>query len=123
MYSKKKWAQLVLEFQAKEEALLQVKGNDYTTDDRDQLLNFNEVAVAEGQGRRPMDIAWTLLLKHMHAIKLAVHTQRYIWAWENPQGEQLKQRIADARNYLLLLAACIDEQEEQKIDWGSGGND
>ena len=30
----------------------------------------------------------------------------------NCGGEGLKQRIADARNYLLFLAACLEEGED-----------
>jgi hypothetical protein len=47
-------------------------------------------------------------MKHVQSIALAVRTGKYAWAWETEGGEGLKQRIADARNYLLLLAACLE---------------
>lgn len=110
MYRSLDWVQLVKEFQEKEDLILGVKSNEYTADDRDQLLNFREIAIFERQGRRPVDVAWTLFLKHIHAINLAIRTGRYTWEWETVDGEQLKQRFADARNYLLLIAACLDEE-------------
>lgn len=39
---------------------------------------------------------------------LSHETGKYDWDWETDGGEGLKQRIVDARNYLLLLAACLE---------------
>jgi len=53
-------------------------------------------------------------LKHIQSISHAVRTE-YNWCWQTEQGhEGLKQRIADARNYLLLLAACLEAEMEAK---------
>ena len=49
------------------------------------------------------------ILEHMQSITLAVRDGKYSWTWETEGGEGFKQRIADARNYLLLLAACLEE--------------
>ena len=111
MYSKKQWDELVKEFEAKEARLLHSKNREYTGGRGKEsfLLNFEEVAVFEG--REPAQVALTWLLKHVHGICKAVGTGEYNWEWENDNGEQLKQRISDARNYLLLLAGCLDELE------------
>jgi hypothetical protein len=100
---------LVKEFQEQEAKILSHKGNEYS-DQEDRLLNFREVA--EFQGRSPAEVALAYLMKHVQSIALAVKTGKYAWAWETEGGEGLKQRIADARNYLLLLAACLEEQND-----------
>ena len=102
---------LVKEFQEQEGKILSHKGNEYS-DQGDRLLNFREVA--EFLGRTPAEVALSYLLKHIQSIALAVRTGKYAWAWETEGGEGLKQRIADARNYLLLLAACLDEEVSNK---------
>ena len=100
---------LVKEFQEQEGKILSHKGNEYS-DQEDRLLNFREVA--EVLGRTPAEVALSYLLKHIQSIALAVKTGKYTWAWATEGGEGLKQRIADARNYLLLLAACLEEAND-----------
>ena len=53
-------------------------------------------------------------LRLVRRIVRAVETGKYAWAWETEDGEGLKQCIADARNYLLFLAACLEEEMEAK---------
>lgn len=78
------------------------------------LLNFRQVANLTGQ--KPSQVAMTYLLKHIQSLAIAVKTDEYFWAWTDGNKEGLKQRIADARNYLLLLAACLDEEDNAKRD-------
>ena len=105
-----RFEQLVKEFQEQEAKILSHKGNEYS-DQEDRLLNFR--AVAEFLGRTPAEVALAYLMKHVQSIALAVKTGKYAWAWETEGGEGLKQRIADARNYLLLLAACLEEEKRE----------
>jgi len=57
----------------------------------------------------------TLWLKHVFAITVAVMRMSWNWCWTRKDGhEGFKQRIADARVYLLLLAASIQEIEDEK---------
>ena len=105
-----RFEQLVKEFQEQEAKILSHKGNEYS-DQEDRLLNFREVA--EFLGRTPAEVALAYLMKHVQSIALAVKTGKYAWAWETEGGEGLKQRIADARNYLLLLAACLEEEKRE----------
>lgn len=108
-YSAKRFETLAQLFMAREKVLLGLKGKDYAAD-RDRLENFHQQAAF--QGARPEEVALTHFLKHVCAITKAVRERRYVWAWQTESGEGLKQRFADARNYLLLLAACIDEAVE-----------
>ena len=109
--SPKKFGQLYNEFMQHEEALLSWKAGEYSTDE-DRLQNFREIAVLTGT--RMSQVALTYLLKHIQSIKNAVMIDSVDWRWVGEGGEGLKQRIADARNYLLLLAACLDEESEAK---------
>lgn len=95
------------EFLSHEARILDWKAGEYTSN-RDRLLNFHQVA--EILNQRPSEVALTYLLKHIQSITLAVRTGKYDWDWETDGGEGLKQRIIDARNYLLLLAACLEEE-------------
>ena len=106
------------EFLVREARILDWKRNEYSPDE-DRLQNFREVA--EFSGRQMSEVALIWLLKHIQSISLAVQSKKYAWAWKTESGEGLKQRIADARNYLLLLAACLEEEiieaeKETKIE-------
>lgn len=106
----KEFATLCNDLTANEQSILNWKVKDYTDaqDDTDRLQNFKEVAAFIGL--KPSEVALTYLLKHVQSIALAVKNEHYNWTWETKDGEGLKQRIADARNYLLLLAACIEDE-------------
>ena len=109
MYSPIEFKELAQEFQEHEEKLLDWKAGEYSIG-KDRLQNFE--MIAKFTGLRPEQIALLYLLKHIQSITLATMSTRYIWGWETEEGEGLKQRIADARNYLLLLAACLDEKQK-----------
>lgn len=95
------------DFLIHETRIMDHKRDEYSSDN-DRLQNFREVA--EFMGQRPSEVALAYLLKHIQSIALAVRTGKYSWSWHTDHGEGLKQRIADARNYLLLLAACLEEE-------------
>ena len=95
------------EFLTREARILVWKRSEYSSNE-DRLQNFREVAALTGLRLSEVALIW--LLKHIQSITLAVRSERYSWTWETEDGEGLKQRIADARNYLLLLAACLDEE-------------
>lgn len=96
------------EFLIHEARILDWERGEYSSS-VDRLQNFREVA--DFLGIEPSFVALMYLLKHIQSIAFAVRTEMYSWAWETEGGEGLKQRIADARNYLLLLAACLDEEQ------------
>jgi hypothetical protein len=97
------------EFVAHEARILNWKRGEYSSNE-DRLQNFREVAAF--MGLRPAEVALTYLMKHIQSITLAVRYGKYSWTWTTEGGEGLKQRIADARNYLLLLAACLEEENK-----------
>lgn len=109
-YNSKQFEELAREFLATEEQLLCWKAEEYA-DSWDRLKNFRQVAAWFGQ--RPAKVALCYLMKHMQSISLAVGSGKNNWVWQTDEGEGLKQRIADARNYLLLLAACLDEEARE----------
>jgi len=101
------------EFLSKESELLEVKGVEYGAD-FDRLLNFKEIS--DLVDMKATEVCLVLLLKHIQSITLAIKSGNYHnrWHWKDEKGnEGLKQKIADARNYLLLLAACIEDKGEE----------
>ena len=111
-FSPARFEKLVDEFLKNEQSILGHKGTEYA-DNEDRLQNFHQQAII--QGVEPAAIALTYLLKHILSIAKAVSTGNQPWEWTTKEGhEGLKQRFADARNYLLLLAACIDEREGER---------
>ena len=101
------------EFLSKEAELLEWKGQEYGSN-YDRLLNFKEIS--KFVGLNEADVCLLYLLKHIQSIVLVIKNDKYQnkWHWHDEKGnEGLKQRIADARNYLLLLAACIEEERNE----------
>jgi len=111
IYSPERFEVLCEEFADHEVHLLAWKRNEYASGE-DRLQNFREIADLTGASMA--QVALLYLLKHVQSIKNAVISGNVKWAWEAKGGEGTKQRIADARNYLLLLAACLDEESEAK---------
>ena len=108
-YTPKQFNELVQEFLENEEHTLGWKRGEYSSD-TDRLQNFREVALFEGRTMPEVVMSW--LLKHIQSINMVARGGEVKWYWHDGEGrEGLKQRIADARIYLLLLAACIDEGE------------
>ena len=106
-YTANQFETLCAEFIEREAKLMTWKAGEYAGEG-DRLLNFHQIG--DLMGRNPSEVALSYLLKHIQSITLAVLTGEYVWAWEKEGGEGLKQRIADARNYLLLLSGCLDEE-------------
>ena len=97
------------EFLTHEARILEWKRGEYSPNEN-RLQNFREVAALTGLRLSEVALIW--LLKHIQSISLAVRNGKYTWTWETEGGEGLKQRFADARNYLLLLAACLEEESQ-----------
>lgn len=106
-----RFKKVIAEFTDHEEILLNVKRSEYAATE-DVLSNFKEVS--RFLGMEPKQYCMALLGKHFHSIAKAVKEKNVgdIWFWEIKSGEGLKQRVADARNYLILLSALIEEEKE-----------
>jgi hypothetical protein len=88
----------------KEMRLMRDKGKEYTVNDTDKLKNFK--SIAERLKTFPEFILLVYLLKHMDSIR------NYILDGTEACDEPIEGRITDARNYLLLLGAMIEEKNE-----------
>ncbi len=108
------FANMIIEFKDKEDNIMEWKKGEYSTR-TDRLQNFKEVGAF--MGITPREVALLYMMKHIQSIAVAIKTGRYDWAWETEDGEAIKQRIADARNYLLLLAACLQEENKEDNTW------
>lgn len=111
-----RFTSVVQEFLDHEEILLGVKRTDYAKGDQDCLINFKGVSgILE---ITPQSYCMTLIMKHIHSIIMTVRTggiNPQDWCWSSSRGEGMKQHISDARNYLVLLAALIDEEMDKTI--------
>jgi len=112
--NQQEFEELLGAFKAHEEEILGHKGEEYATEE-DRLKNFREIA--QFLDVSMSEVALNYMLKHVQSIAQAVRSGSVEWCWQDENGnEGLKQRIADARNYLPLLAACIEEE------YGNGKN-
>lgn len=104
-------------FFAEETKLLGIKRQAYAGGDQaDVLTNFKQVGAFEG--RKPEEVCLTLILKHIQSIQKTVSSGKYIspeFIDSTDGTEGFWQRIADARNYLLLLAALIKDSSDKEV--------
>ena len=112
-----KFEKLCSEFMEAEGQLMNWKAGEYS-DGEDRLQNFREIANLVDC--KKSEVALMYLLKHIQSIKNAVKEDKVKWHWQSTEGEGTKQRVADSRNYLLLLAACISEESEGKNENNMG---
>jgi len=92
------------EMVAIEERLMIDKGIEYTVSDDDKLKNFK--SLGERLHISPQMVAMIYLLKHMDSIR------NYVLKGVESSNEPIMGRINDARNFLLLLGAIINETQE-----------
>lgn len=92
-------SKLQAHLRAREDAVLKVKGHDYTHGGPDRLANFIEASAAIGV--RP-EVVWAVYFhKHVTAILTWSATGRL-------ESEDLLDRFVDIRNYCLLGLALHD---------------
>ena len=112
-YSVERFEALAAEIDERRGDIMLERRGEYSRPPDDVLRNFRVIAGFR-RNRRPTDVCLEFLLKHIQSLTEAVDLQSYSWCWDKPGGgEGLKKRIADAINYLYLLAACIDEEATQ----------
>jgi hypothetical protein len=103
---------LYKDFEEHERSLLLTKRSEYAMND-DCLSNFK--ATAASCGMEPEEVCVVLMMKHMQAISKMARDKSVRLGWGgNGAIEGTSQRISDARNYLVLLAALIQERERQQ---------
>lgn len=108
-YTVERFERLYAEFLSAEGKLLVSKREEYAKHPQaDCIGNFREFALMADVSDTTACIV--LISKHLQGIRNGIGQAP--WSWETGDGhEGLKQRIADARNYLLLLAALIDRDD------------
>lgn len=92
-----------------EDYITKTKGKDYTKSSEDCLANFKE---GEQLGLTPLQTAGMFAKKHIDAI------YNYIKTNGKSESEPIRERIKDARNYLVFILALIEEENlktESKI--------
>lgn len=101
--------ELYKEFEDMERNLLLTKRKEYAVDE-DCLSNFK--VTAELLGVSPEEVCCVFLLKHVQSVAMAAKRSDTRLSWGGTGSvEGFSQRISDARNYLILLAALIKERE------------
>jgi len=110
--NREQFDELYAHFVGVEGGLLDRKRGEYTDGD-DVLANFK--ATAEALGLSSEDVCAVLLLKHVQAIVIAARDKSTRLGFGDASREGFSQRIADARNYLVLLAALVGERPAASI--------
>ena len=87
-----------------EHELLIKKGQEYSGKEN-RFRNFE--SIGEELSLDPKQVLWVYLHKHMDGIRSYLRG-------EYTGIEPIRGRIADARNYLVLLAGMIQEEEDNK---------
>jgi hypothetical protein len=99
-------------FEGAERDLLLTKRSEYAAD-VDVLINFK--VTAKQLGMTPEAVCLVFMMKHIQAIAKAAMKPDTRLGWGGTGAtEGFSQRISDARNYLILLAALIEEREPKK---------
>ena len=88
---------------AEERAIAKSKGKEYTKKDR--LDNFKRLA--DDLDIDPKKVLWVYLKKHLDSIRSFIRHGRVF------SNEAIEGRIMDARVYLFLLRALIQEERKK----------
>lgn len=91
--------------QEEEDYITKTKGVDYVKSSPDCLINFKE---GEMLGLTTLQTAGMFAKKHIDSI------YNYIKTGGKSESEPIRERIKDARNYLLFIAAIIEEDLAKK---------
>lgn len=104
----KEFVELMDSMEKTEHDIMGVKGMEYTQGDlkTDRLANFYRIA--KEINCDPKLVCYIYLKKHLDSIACFVkNNQEY-------SEEKIDGRINDARNYLVLLNAIIQEQKKER---------
>lgn len=102
------FSKLYTEFETQERSLLLVKRGEYA-DNNDVLINFKQNA--EFLGITPEELCFCYMMKHIQSVGKGIKKPETRLGFTAETGEGFSQRISDARNYLVLLAAIVGERK------------
>ena len=100
--NKENFKNLLMGLQSKELELNDTKGIEYTKESKDALANFKRLS--EKLDISPLIVAYIYFSKHIDAIEYAIKSGKVL-------SESIESRIADARLYLALILALIEDNE------------
>ena len=97
---------LVARVFSEESTLIEAKGMEYTKGNKDRLYNFK--SISEEIDVSPLKVWYVYFKKHADAITSFVKFGKV------KSNESIQSRFADARNYLLLGLALLEDLEDAK---------
>lgn len=100
-----KFIELRTKLLEEEDFITKTKGKDYTKSSEDCLANFKEGVML---GLTPLQTAGMFAKKHIDAI------YNYIKTNGQSESEPLRERIKDARNYLIFILALVEDDQHNK---------
>lgn len=119
--NRQRFNEIVESFVAKEMPLMTSKGADYSSNE-EALRNFKETSKITGL--LPSQVAMVYLLKHISSINGVVFEKTQMdvpiaWASERDGVlvEGLLQKISDARNYLAIIAMCLEDESGVRCEF------
>ncbi len=98
-----RFLEIVKESIERSNALLEVKGKEYGTED-DRLVQFKTIAALEG--RLATEALFTLVAKHITSVALMVKDPLKF------SDRNWDDKLDDIRNYTLLLTALLKDLKE-----------
>lgn len=97
--------EILLDQMIEEERSMRIsKGKEYAQNQNDRLANFKRIA--NELGLSPMQVWYVYFKKHIDAISSYIKNNGKIFSNEGIEG-----RILDARVYLSLLRALVEEEK------------
>jgi hypothetical protein len=97
------------DLESKERELIMRKRSEYAPD-VDVLANFKQTAAI--LHIEPEDVCAVFMMKHVQAVVNGARNPETRLEFGDAQREGFAQRISDARNYLMLMAALVDERSK-----------
>lgn len=97
---------LVTKQLAEEAGLIENKGFEYTKGSKDRLQNFK--GIGDEIGISPLHVWYIYFKKHIDSIT------SYVKFGKIKSNESIESRFTDARNYLMLGLALLQEAKNEK---------
>jgi len=95
---------IIAEMEKLEHSIINTKGKEYTQQSQDRARNFNRAA--DDLHTTELKICWVYLKKQLDGIL------SYVLNEETYSGEPLRQRVADAVNYLHFIVYIAERKEK-----------
>lgn len=111
----KRYREIINEADNRRRGIVQAKGPEYTGGHADVLRNFK--VVGKRLGIPPLVVLGVYMNKHLDSINTFLKEETYTWFNGGPdlsermeQGEGIISRLDDARNYMDLCEALLEDE-------------